>query len=1136
MVKKMADVDFANPKKVVLWPLITLAVFSLLIGLAVYNYYSEQVALAPEIAAGGKVEMPLMIKIDPSYLAARAGYSMNAFTAPPSGKVILDVSSLNIEQRSFISNSLKQQGLEQSNIEGNFIKLDLGRGVSGDIVLDDRGISFFERAQSYIVEFKEEPVIDKKKVLEEEIARLEAERAAEEEAKKPLFIQNYRQGLEDEHENAISDLKRRLGTSFTGRVIAKITGDAISNSEPAISKEFYNVFNGIVLENISVRDIEKIKKSPYVKDVYPNRKVRTFLMDSVPLIDADNVWQLQDEYGKNITGQDIKIAIIDTGVDYTHPDLGGCLGEGCKVAGGYDFVNNDADPMDDMGHGTHVAATAAGKNPYAEEQIPSPPPSKESLFKFMTDGSYSGRIGLNITDGYVEFNLIYGNGTDFLGTGKDETSRLAVSDTNEIILNATSDKWFVVSSFAVTEESYLFELKSVDSQYPIKNTTTIMNAVTNVEYALDVGETESIGPINIRLNAADADINIVNISISSAIGEDVAFNAISYINGNSLNLPSANNFPTNQSKFDVWGVEGSVIQTAEFYWNENQEISLISSGGVGGGGGGSEESKRGLNGVAPDAKIYAYKVLDSGGSGTWSTVISGIERAIDPNNDGDFSDRADIISMSLGGYGNPDDPVSSAVDGAVDAGVVAVIAAGNSGSGERTIGSPGTARKAITIGASDKNDTLASFSSRGPVMWANGSINKPDVVAPGVMICAAEWNGAWSDKKCFDDKHVAISGTSMATPHVAGLVALIKQKYPNLKPEEIKNLIKMTAKDIRYKFNPEDESIEDRGYKINDQGSGRVSALDAVNSRIVIEGDLEFGKMMPGQTGATKNITIKNLQNQDLSIQISSGSATNENGVEIYPLSISENFFTVPAGGEKEIQVGLDFPLDYDGLFGGKINVYDFQNTYYLAYSFLRYSELILEVEGDHYPNFYLHDENLDQMYGFSQWGDFEGNSVNIGVVSGNYTVYAINDFVNPSAPIAYPETDEYVLIDRIEIPIDAVVSKTFRLSDGKKVVVKARDKEGNPLELYEWTREVATYKNKTVGCNEYGASKEQCENNPNNLICRWIDNYYCADVVFNLGFYDPSFGDKEIYITNKPDNGLETDMLFKYIGASQSE
>src|SRR3989338_1423019 len=91
------------------------------------------------------------------------------------------------------------------------------------------------------------------------------------------------------------------------------------------------------------------------------------LMDSVPLINADDVWLLDEDgndcsvSGKEcLTGKGVSIAIIDTGVDYTHPDLGGCFGEGCKVIGGYDFSDNDNDTMDYHGHGTHVAATAAG--------------------------------------------------------------------------------------------------------------------------------------------------------------------------------------------------------------------------------------------------------------------------------------------------------------------------------------------------------------------------------------------------------------------------------------------------------------------------------------------------------------------------------------------------------------------------------------------------------------------------------------------------------------------------------------------------------------------------------------------------------------------------------------------------------
>jgi minor extracellular serine protease Vpr len=355
-----------------------------------------------------------------------------------------------------------------------------------------------------------------------------------------------------------------------------------------------------------------------------------------------------------------------------------------------------------------------------------------------------------------------------------------------------------------------------------------------------------------------------------------------------------------------------------------------------------------VTGVAPDARIVAYKVLDEGGSGTDEDIIAAIEMTVDPNQDGDTSDHWDIISMSLGGSGDPFDAMSQAVDNAVDAGVVVVVAAGNSGPDSGTVDSPGCARKAITVGAAHKvnqsqgerNSTLlvtsednleipslaleysnttessgivrrleyvglgypgnfsgknvsesivliergeitfsekvsnaysagaagaviynnypgnfygtlgndsaipavaisqengtylkglmenktvevnltvreyfpliAEFSSRGPVYI----YQKPDVLAPGVLICSTRWNNSFSDgTPCLDAKHIAISGTSMATPHVAGAGALLLQAHPEWSPLQVKAALENTAQDF--------------GLPLNDEGAGLINVYSA---------------------------------------------------------------------------------------------------------------------------------------------------------------------------------------------------------------------------------------------------------------------------------------------------------------------
>ncbi|HHI04353.1 MAG TPA: hypothetical protein ENL45_02295, partial [Candidatus Woesearchaeota archaeon] len=200
-------------------------------------------------------------------------------------------------------------------------------------------------------------------------------------------------------------------------------------------------------------------------------------------------------------------------------------------------------------------------------------------------------------------------------------------------------------------------------------------------------------------------------------------------------------------------------------------------------------------GVAYDADLFNVKVLNKDGSGYGSDVIKGIEWSVD--------NGAEIISMSLGAEIDPcdgTDAISQAVDKAVNKGVVVVVAAGNSGPDSGTITSPGCSKKGITVGAVDDNDNVPSWSSRGPT--DDGRV-KPDLVAPGVGITST-----WKD-----NSFKSLSGTSMSTPHVSGVAALLLEADPSLKPDEVKEALKTTALDL--------------GLDENTQGAGRVDAYEA---------------------------------------------------------------------------------------------------------------------------------------------------------------------------------------------------------------------------------------------------------------------------------------------------------------------
>ncbi len=455
-----------------------------------------------------------------------------------------------------------------------------------------------------------------------------------------------------------------------------------------VTREYYKVFNGAAI-TVPRAMVSQIAQLSYVKKIHIDEPVKAYLEQSVHQIRADSVWT---RFGTK--GDSVLVGIIDTGIDYADSALGGGFGPGFKVVGGYDFVNNDSDPMDDNGHGTHVAGIIAA------------------------DGG-------------------------------------------------------------------------------------------------------------------------------------------------------------------------------------------------------------GLEGVAPHAKLMAFKVLNQFGYGTESNIIAGIERAVDPNNDGNDNDKVDIVNMSLGGPGDPDDAASTAVDNAVKLGITFCIAAGNSG-GFYSIGSPGTARLAITVGAVDSSDDLAYFSSKGP----DGRICsiKPEVVAPGVRISSTYLNNT-------DE---TMSGTSMAAPFVTGVCALLKSLHKNWAPATIKSAVTTTAVDI--------------GQEVMAQGAGRIDALNAAEvSAFAYPSDLSFGLDSSSFSNWTvvDTMFVANTNSNSQSFTMSFENLPSGVSLSAYPSTFSlasddSQMVVITFGVDNTI---VPFPLQGSCAYSGNGYVDGSKDTLHIPWAFVKAARVMFTFD-----------------------------------------------------------------------------------------------------------------------------------------------------------------------------------------------
>ncbi|MEU5343118.1 S8 family serine peptidase [Streptomyces sp. NPDC020766] len=311
-------------------------------------------------------------------------------------------------------------------------------------------------------------------------------------------------------------------------------------------------------------------------------------------------------------------------------------------------------------------------------------------------------------------------------------------------------------------------------------------------------------------------------------------------------------------------------------------------------------------GVAPGAKILNGKVLGDDGSGSDSGVIAGMEWAV--------AQGADVVNLSLGGDDMPGiDPLEETVNRlSAESDTLFVIAAGNSGrAGESTVGSPGSSDAALTVGAVDKADALADFSSRGPRIGDSGV--KPDLTAPGVDITAASAPGSVLEREYPSDipGYLTISGTSMAAPHVAGAAALLAQQHPDWTGERLKAVLTGSAKPGAY------SSFQ--------QGTGRTDLVRALDQSVVTEQQpLDFGlQQWPHEDDqpVTKQVTYKNLGTEPVTLDLSVDARSVDGKLADQGMfAVSPQQVTVPAGGTANASVTADTRAgSADGSFGGSV-------------------------------------------------------------------------------------------------------------------------------------------------------------------------------------------------------------------------
>ncbi|MEM4259363.1 MAG: S8 family serine peptidase [Candidatus Pacearchaeota archaeon] len=443
--------------------------------------------------------------------------------------------------------------------------------------------------------------------------------------------------------------------------------------------------------SLTAEDIAKLEADDNVEMIYYDRPYSIFLQDSVPLINATKTWGLQVN-GVNLSGEGETICIIDTGVDYTHPDLGNCT------------------PIKFTLNGTNQSYILESAHNYTNN------------FDYtwnitMPDYSKIGVHFVNIsTERYYDYvSVLDGNGkiiSSYSGSLKNIWSPSV--DGNTIYIKLKSD-------VSVTDYGFYIDF--------------VINGTTNTTYDWS--------------------------NCSKVVGG--------------------------------WDMRNYDPDPKDDHYHGTHVSGIAAANGT-------------INGVAKGAKIISIKAMDSTGNGDSGDVIAGIEWCVNRSEDYNIS----VISMSLGvdcnaypqychsNYCDSSDPLmTSAINKAIAKNIAVVIATGNAGS-TTLISEPSCIENATPVGSIRKNDATIDYNRNSLVQ----------LVAPGVSINSTDSDGTY----------LILSGTSMATPHVAGAFAIANQ-FLRL------NGVTNSPQEIESAFNATGKRVYDSGSGLN---FSRINIYDAI--------------------------------------------------------------------------------------------------------------------------------------------------------------------------------------------------------------------------------------------------------------------------------------------------------------------